>query len=319
MPIPLGPTSQRWQGPVFLASGHRSMFLAAGLFAPLALTAWLLAWRGHLPLSPWWHGHELIFGFAVAAIGGFLQAAVPKWTQGPLFRGTRAGVLAAAWLLGRLGMALTPVGIPAWPLDLLFLPVLAGWVGLDILRAKNARNYQVVAMLLALWGLNLHYHLAPGAAHQTQALHAAVYLIAALIALIGGRIVPSFTQNALRQAGHAEHACTTPPWLDRAAVPLVALVVVLELVAPFSTANWVVALAAAGVTGLRMRHWRTWQTRRLPLVWVLHAGYAFIPLGFLLKGISALGGPIGAFAALHALTAGAIGVMILAVASRAAL
>jgi len=102
-------------------------------------------------------------------------------------------------------------------------------------------------------------------------------------------------------------------------VPLVALVVVTELTVPFSTASGVIALAAAVTTGLRMRHWRTWQTRALPLVWVLHAGYAFVPLGFLLKGISDLGGPIGAFAALHALTAGAIGVMILAVASRAAL
>ncbi len=319
VPIPLGLTSLRWQGPVLLASGHRLMFLAAGVYAPVALAAWLLAWRGHLPLSSWWHGHELIFGFAVAAIAGFLQAAVPKWTQGPLFRGTRAGVLAGAWLLGRVGMALTPAGIPAWPLDLLFLPLLAGWVGLDILRAKNARNYQVVAILLALWGLDLTYQFAPPGPWQARALHAAVYGIVTLIALIGGRVVPSFTQNALRQAGHTSHACSTPLWLDRLAVPLLALVVASELLLPFSLLSGVVALLAALVTGLRMLRWRSWQTRALPLVWVLHVGYAFIPLGLLLKGISDLGGPIGAFAALHALTAGAIGVMILAVASRAAL
>lgn len=313
--IPLGPTSDAWRGPVFLASGHRPFFLATAVWAAVALPLWLLAWRGLLPLSSSWHGHELVFGFAVAAIAGFLQAAVPKWTGQPLYRGDRVAWLAALWLLGRLAMA-ADLWLPgAARLDLLFLPLLAFFIGRDIVRAKNTRNYPVVGVLLGLWGLDALWQFGQPA----LALRAAVYLVVALIALIAGRIVPSFTQNALRQAGRPEATCKTPKALDVLAVPSMLAVVVTELLAPLSPASGVAALVAGVLLGTRMAGWLSWQTRALPLVWILHVGYAFLPLGLVLKAISDFGGPVGVFAALHALTAGAIGVMILAVASRAAL
>lgn len=311
MPIPLGPVTDTWRGPALLASGHRPFFLFAGLYAAVAPILWLLAWRGYLPLTSAWHGHEMLFGFAVAAIAGFLQAAVPKWTDGQVYRGGRVAFLAALWLLGRAGMAIPGL---EW-LDLLFLPVLAFFVGRQILRTHNARNYVVPAMLVALWGLDAFYHFG----NPSLALRVGIYVVAVLVALIGGRIVPTFTQNALRSSGHPGIVCQTPRWLDVLAVPAVIAVAVTELALPMTVWSGAAAALAGGVLGLRMLGWQTWKTRPLPLVWVLHAGYVFLPLGLILKAVADFGGPIGPFAALHALTAGAIGVMILAVASRAAL
>lgn len=309
--IPLGPTRDTYSGPILLASGHRPFFLLAGLHAAAAIGLWLLAWRGLLPLTSTWHGHEMVFGFAVAAIAGFLLAAVPKWTDSQPIRGKRVALLVALWLLGRVGMAL-----PGWALlDLLFLPVLAALQGWAIYSARNRRNYGVPLLLLGLWGLDLGFH----TGHASGALRVAVLLVATLIALIAGRIVPTFTRNALKLAGHADCECTTPPWLDRLAVPAVLLVAATEFALPQSLWSALAAAAAALVLGLRPLRWRTWQTRRLPLVWILHVGYGFLPLGMALKAAADVGGPVSTFAALHALTAGAMGVMILAVASRAAL
>jgi uncharacterized protein involved in response to NO len=133
--IPLGPTSVRdvWRGPAWLASGHRPFFLATGIYGALALGMWMFAWFGLLPLTSSWHGHEMVFGFGVAAIAGFLQAAVPKWTQQPTYRGARAALLFALWLVGRVGMWLPGLHL----LDLLFLPVLAFHIGRDLYRAPR--------------------------------------------------------------------------------------------------------------------------------------------------------------------------------------
>ncbi len=311
--IHLGPAAvvDDWQGPAWLASGHRAFFLASGLYGALAIVLWLLAWRGLLPLSSPWHGHEMVFGFGVAAIAGFLQAAVPKWTQQPIYRGRRVALLLALWLAGRLGMALPGLHF----LDLLFLPVLAWLIGTDLVRSRNRRNYIVIAVLAGLWGIDLLYHFGPA----SLALRVAIYVVVALIALIGGRIVPMFTRNAMRLDGHFEFDCGTPRWLEVAAVPTVLGVAVTELVLPSSVWSGAVAGVAAVVLGWSLRGWHPWQTRRLPLVWILHVGYGFLPFGFALKAVADLGGPVGPFAALHALTAGGIGVMILGVSSRAAL
>ncbi len=190
--IPLVEPTHIHNGPAFLASGHRPFFLFAGLSAALLLPVWLAAWAGHLPLSSGWHGHEMIFAFAAAAIGGFLMAAVPKWTNGVPILGKRLLVLIGLWLAGRVGMLVPGL---AW-LDLAFLPVLAAFIGADIWRARNSRNYQVPAMLVMLSLLNLGWHL-----EFEPALRGGVYVVAALIALIGGRIVPAFTQSGLRMAG----------------------------------------------------------------------------------------------------------------------
>lgn len=308
--IPLAEPAHGYSGHVMLASGHRPFFLFAGLAAALLLPVWLAAWLGHLPLSSGWHGHEMIFAFAAAAIGGFLMAAVPKWTNGVPVTGRRLLLLIGLWLAGRVGMLVPGF---AW-LDLLYLPTLAAFIGADIWRAGNRRNYQVPAMLVLLTLLNLGWHLG-----FEPALRGGVYLVAALIALIGGRIVPAFTQSGLRMAGHKGIVCDTPPWLDRLAVPAVLAVVATEVLAPWSAYSGVAALVAGVILLARMRRWHSLRTARVPLVWILHVGYIWVPVGFLLKAAADLGGLVPHMAALHALTAGAVATMILAVGSRAAL
>lgn len=308
--IPLQEPSHSFTGPAILASGHRPFFLMSALSAAGLLPVWLAAWLGYLPLDAAWHGHEMVFAFAAAAIGGFLMAAVPKWTNGAPILGGRLVLLIGLYLAGRVGM-LTG-GVLAWA-DVLYLPTLAAFVLSDIHRARSTRNYQVPAMLFMLTGLNVAWHLG-----HVQALWAGIYLIAALISLIGGRIVPAFTQSGLRMAG-VRVDTTTPAWLDTAAVPVVLAVVIAEVAAPMSMASGLTALLAGGLLLVRMAGWQTLKTFRLPLVWILHAGYVWIPIGFLLKAAADLGGWVAPTAALHALTTGAIGVMILAVASRAAL
>lgn len=300
-----------YRGPAVLASGHRPFFLAAGIWAAAGLALWVAALAGLLPMSTSWHGHEMVFGFAIAAISGFLMAAVPKWTGGEVIQGSRLLVLLALWLAGRVAMI---ADVATW-LDLLFLPVFASFILADIVRARNTRNYQVPGILFGLAGLNLLYHFYD----PTVALYAAIYLIAALIALIGGRIVPAFTQNALRMALRRNIECATPRWIEIIAVPSVIVVVLAELAAPRSIVGGVAALVAGTVLLIRMARWHSSKTVGMPIVWILHVGYLWVPVGFLLKAASDLGGWFPPSAALHALSAGAIGVMILAVASRAAL
>jgi uncharacterized protein involved in response to NO len=299
------------RGLAVLASGHRPFFLAAGLSAASGLALWAASLAGYLSLTSSWHGHEMIFGFAVAAIAGFLMAAVPKWTGGEPIHGLRLLLLVALWLAGRLAMM---SGIVPW-VDLLFLPLLASFMLADVLRARNTRNYQVPAILFGLAGFNTLYHFGD----SVVALHAAAYLITGLIALIGGRIVPAFTQNALRLATRQNVACTTPRWLDRIAVLSIILVIVAEIAAPHSVAGGIAAALAGVVLLVRMAGWHSVRTLGMPIVWILHVGYVFVPVGFLLKAAADLGHWFSQSAALHALTAGAIGVMVLAVASRAAL
>ena len=301
----------RPSGFVLLESGHRPFFLAAALYGTLAMPLWLVAWSGGADLSPWWHGHEMIFGFTAAAIGGFLMAAVPTWTSRPRLTGLPLAALVGLWIAGRLAV---PFEGWAW-IDLLFLPALAGWALVQVVAARNVRNYQVPAIVLALAACNgvAFFH------DPLLGLELAVLLIMALIALIGGRIVPSFTQNALRMQGDPTATCSTPPVLDRLAVPVVVVAAAVHLVVPGSVESGVAALVAGALLLARMANWQTLRTLRQPFLWILHVGYAWVPLGFLLKGISDLGGPLEPSAALHAFTTGAIGVMILAVGSRAAL
>ncbi|MDG4603760.1 MAG: NnrS family protein [Defluviicoccus sp.] len=299
------------RAPILLASGHRLFFLAAALWASAAMPLWLIAIEGGLPLTSAWHGHEMLFGFAAAALAGFLLTAVPNWTSRPPLRGLPLAGLGLVWLAGRVAML---SGVFVW-VDLLFLPLLAIVVAIAIVGARNARNYPVPVMAAVLAALNGWYH----AGATDRALSATTLLLAAMIALIGGRIVPLFTQNALRAAGRPAIICATPRRLRQLAVPSVLLVLATDILFAEPLVRGIAALAAAVVLFLAMARWQSWQTRHLPIVWILHVGYFWLPLGLLLVGLADLGAGIESKTALHALGANAIGIMILAVASRAAL
>lgn len=302
--------STAYKGPLLLTSGHRPFFLLAAFYAVAGLAMWLLALEGLVPLSSLWHGHEMVFGFATAAITGFLLAASPKWTNTTPIHGKPLALLIALWIMGRIAMWFEPLAY----LDLVYLPVLAFMIMRVVTSVQNKRNYQVFVLLFALALMNALYHFSDPA----LALRAAIYLIVAIITLIGGRVIPAFTQNALRMKFGPGVTCTTPELLDKVAVPSVVLVAATELMFPQSHASGGIAILAGLALLARMFQWNSLKTFSMPIVWILHVAYIWIPIGFLLKGAADFG-LMNPSSALHALTSGAVGMMILAVGSRAAL
>jgi uncharacterized protein involved in response to NO len=296
-------------GLALLRSGHRLFFLGTAVWGASGLLAWLAGLHGLLRVDAAWHGHEAIWGFAAAAIAGFLTAAVPKWTSSRLFAGLPAASLFLLWLAGRVAMA---AGVWTW-IDLLFLPVMAAAVFRRLWRARNLRNYQVAALVLALAAANVAWH----DGQRLIATRAAVLLIVALIALIGGRIIPGFTRNFVLSRGGDGRAIGPDLRLEPFVVPALVLGAGVELVAPLHPASGALQVALAGLMLWRWRGWGWRQSLGAPIVWVLHAAYLFLPLGLLLGGLAPLVG-WSPMAGLHALTAGGIGGMIVAVASRAA-
>ena len=310
------------------ALGFRPFFLLVGLEGCAAVALWLCVLAGWVPAPAWltpslWHAHEMLFGVVAAAIAGFLLTAVPNWTGAPPVRGPALAGLAGLWLAGRVSMALAgplPAALVAL-VDVAFLATLALAVGRPVLAARQLRNFGVIGIVAALGLANLATHLdalglAPGAA--PLALHGAVALAILLVSTIGGRIVPSFTANALRGAGVA--APVRPHGaLDRAALALLALWVACELVAPRSAASGAAALAAGLASAARMAGWQTRRTLGEPLLWSLHLGLAWVPVGLAAIAAADLTGAVPWTVGLHALTTGAIGTMILAVMTRVAL
>lgn len=309
---------------VLFALGFRPFFLGAGVYAALATILWLLAWRGivdpALPLgAAYWHGHEMLFGFAVAGLTGFLLTAVPSWTDTGPVRGPRLVGLFVLWLGGRV-LAWVQSGLAYSLADGLFLPVLIAFVAPGIL-ARNARRNGVIVALLAFLALaNLAFHAEATGLLDRGArwgLYLALDLFVLFLTLIGGRVVPAFTIGGMRMAGEPV-AIAPMPWLDRAAILSAAAVAAVEALAPEGRALFVVAALAAALNGSRVLRWQGWRTWRMPLVWILHLGYAWLVIGLALKALAALDLVLPSNAS-HALTAGAVGTMILAVMSRASL
>jgi uncharacterized protein involved in response to NO len=307
--------------------GFRPFFLGAGLLAVLLVPWWAgaLAWGVPL-LTPWppslWHGHEMLFGFIAAAIAGFLLTAVPSWTGARGFAGWPLASLALVWVLGRIAVSsarLWPASVVAG-IDLLFLPCLAALVLPPLVRERN-RNTVLLAVLTALWAADAIFYrglVAGDVALARHALLVGVDVVLLLVTLIGGRIVPAFTAAALRQ-----HGDTRPLRTWRAMTPIAVGVMLamlaIDIVRPESTAAGAIAAIVAGVQATRLAQWRGLATLRMPIVWVLHVAYLWLPLGFALKALALLGGgALGAFH-LHALTIGAATSMIVAVMTRAAL
>lgn len=306
--------------------GFRPFFALAAVEAVLGIPVWILAWLGHLPLPPslapsYWHAHEMLFGFAAAALAGFLLTAVPNWTgQGPI-RGRTLLLLALAWLAGRVAMAsaayLPPTVVAV--ADLAFLPLLAAFQAPSILVRTARRNGIFVVILAALTLANLAVHLEALGVADTAArgLHLALGILVLAVTLVGGRIVPAFTQNGLKGQG-IPCAIKPLPWLDLAAIATVGLTVLAEAAqAPAAVVGGLAGLASVAALARLMR-WQGHRTWRWPLLWVLHLGMAWLAAGLALKALAALGLAPEA-ASLHALGAGAVGTMILAVMTRATL
>jgi uncharacterized protein involved in response to NO len=307
-----------------LALGFRPFFLLAGLFATLVVPLWLVVFTGlvRLPTSvppSMWHAHEMVFGFTGAVIAGFLLTAVRNWTNLPTPSGAPLAGLTLLWIAGRFGMALDGSSSRwiAALLDLPFFPAVALAIAGPIVKARNWRNAGFVALLTLLFAANLLFHLG-GPGWQGQASRLAVHVVILIITVVGGRVIPSFTENALKVQATRRRALD---WAAFVAVAgMAALSLVPESLLPRSSqVGGGLAIAAGLSQAARMLGWRSAATAGHPILWVLHAGYAWIAVGLVLTGLATLLDGWNATAPLHALTVGAIGMLTLGMMSRVAL
>lgn len=318
-PIPRGIATA---GPAILSYGFRPFFLLAGVAAFIDMVAWIGALSGLWsvggaagPIA--WHAHEMLFGYTAAAACGFILTAVPNWTGRLPVSGSPLLVLVAIWLGGRLCMAapwLLGETISA-VVDWLFLPALSFVVAREVIVGKNWQNLRVAAGLGFLAVLNGWFHLAILLDWDTgtiQRLTVSVYVM--LISHIGGRIVPSFTRNFL--AKRFAPLPRTWGWLDNSALLATLVCLLIWSVLPDWWGVLPLGLAAATLQTLRLAGWRAWSTFDEPLLAVLHVAYAFVPLGLIAVSLAAIG-VLSAPSALHVLTVGAIGMMTVAVMTRA--
>jgi uncharacterized protein involved in response to NO len=299
--------------------------LLAAAFASAIVPLWILVLAGNAQPRGYfapavWHAHEMVFGFAVAVIAGFLLTAVGNWTKRETLVGTPLLALAALWVAGRFAVyfaGVLPRGLPAL-LDLAFLPVLTVVLLRPLIAARNSHALHMPVVLVALFAANAVAHLEPlGLVATGAGRHAclvAVDIVVFVILAIAGRVFPMFTRNAtgvdsIRSSGT----------LERLTIVAMAVLAILDAFLP---ASLVAAAASAGVSLLavaRAWHWRTARVVHHPLLWILHVGYAWVPLGLLLRAVAAFDPRVPSSLATHALTVGAIGSLTLGMMARVSL
>lgn len=320
------PRLKDYAGPALLSYGFRPFFLLGSLYAGLAMFAWLPMFQGDLELSTAlaprdWHVHEMLYGYLPAVVTGFLLTAIPNWTGRMPLQGKPLLVLVLAWLAGRFAVTTSAwIGwLPAALIDLSFLALVAAAAGREIVAGKNWRNLKVLVVLLVLLAGNAVFHVEAhleGAAQYGTRVGIAASVL--LVMLIGGRIVPSFTRNWLVTANPGRLPASLGTY-DKVSISTAGAALVLWVVLPEHALTGAALVACGILQAIRLARWagdRTWRDR---LVLVLHVAYGFIPLGFVLVGLSALALGVPAAAGIHAWAGGALGLMTLAVMSRASL
>ncbi|GAB3017635.1 NnrS family protein [Bowmanella dokdonensis] len=309
-----------------LRLGFRPLFLLGGVFALLAIAAWGGMLAGLWGFSPyggayWWHAHEMLFGFVAAIVVGFLLTAVQNWTGVPGVKGQQLMQLVIVWLTGRALLWFDP----AWPvwltasLDLLFLPLAAGFMAYPLIKVRQTRNLFFVPVLLLMTVANLLMHVTVLSGQPSWFGHGnglMLMLVVTLMCVLGGRVIPMFTAN-----GTATVKVNPWPWLERFALGGIWLLVVNALFGGLLPPMWLGSLLLA--TGLlhlvRWLRWRVWVTLPVPLLWSLHLAYLFIPLGLLALAGHYLLAWLPYSTAVHVLTVGAVAGMILSMMARVSL
>lgn len=311
--------------PALFRGSFRPFFLGGAIWALVVLILFVCALSGVLTLPTsfdiiGWHRHEMLFGYLGAVIAGFLLTAIPNWTGRLPIAGAPLAALTGLWLAGRIAILCSAVvGQPvAAVLDVGFLLTLAFVAGREVLVARN-RNLPVVALVLLLAVANGLDHAEAMGAPLPAGLgyRLAVGLIVMMIGLIGGRIIPSFTRNWLAKQGASAALPGQPTRFDMAVLAVTALALIAWVVAPDAVASGYALLLAGAAQALRLARWQGWRAMREPIVLILHVAYLWIPLGLALLGLSIVTEAVQASAALHALTAGAMAGMTLAVMTRA--
>jgi uncharacterized protein involved in response to NO len=321
--------SEQGQPKMWLFSyGFRPFFLLGALWVPVVLATLLAGfafglWPASAPPLFAWHGHELLFGFVMAAIAGFLLTAVPTWTSTRPVSGWPLLGLVALWVAGRVvmypGVGLDPAYAAA--IELSFVPALMVALAAPLVRTRNLRNYPFLVMLALLLAVNFLFHghaLGWLSAPPFDPLRVAADIIMLMIVVVGGRIVPLFTRNALAASGK-QSSIAPAPRLEAAAVAAVVAVAVGDLAVPDTRIAGAFAAVAGVLLAARLARWEGLRTVRMPIVFVLHVGYGWVVVALALKAVFLLGQVTWAANWFHALTAGAFGTMILAVTTRVAL
>jgi len=311
----------------FLSYGFRPFFLGAGAWACFAMVLWIGLLDGHWSVASsygaiTWHAHEFLFGYVSAVLSGFLLTAIPNWTGRLPLQGGSLLALFFLWVAGRAAMlGVDIVGVPVTAAaDSLFLFVLVAVILREIVTGRNWRNLKVTMLVAVLAVANLVFHLEVLLSGTADAaIRAAIAAIVGLIMLLGGRIVPSFTRNWLARQRDGR----LPAPLDRfdiIAIGVSAAALIVWIIAPQWRPAGILLIAAALAQAVRLARWAGERTWREPLVLILHVGYAFVPLGDFILGLSVLWPrSVPPSGALQAWTIGAVGVMTLAVMTRATL
>ena len=319
-----------WEGPALFSFGFRPFFLGAGIWATVTMALWIAVLSGRLILPTRlhpvdWHAHEFLFGYLGAVMAGFLMTAVPNWTGRMPLVGRPLALLFALWLIGRaavtVSVLLPPLAVPL--ADLAFPLALLAAMGREVVAGRNWRNLVVLGMLGLFTLGNAAFHLDAmrgGAPAQGVGLRLGLGAAILLVALIGGRIIPSFTRNWLAKRGAGR--LPTPPdrRFDKAALLALLAALLLWIGAPEAPLAGVGLILAGGLHAVRLCRWAGDRCAAEPLVWVLHLAYAFVPVGALaLGGAILFPASLSPAAAQHLWMAGGIGLMTLAVMTRATL
>jgi uncharacterized protein involved in response to NO len=319
--MPSAAARRQYTGPALWSFGFRPFFLGAAAWAATAVPLWLwVHLGGPPPLDRDWHVHEMLFGYVGGVIAGFLLTAVPNWTGRLPVTGLALTLLFALWSAGRVAMLAASAHPVTAAVDAAFLMIFAGLIWREVLAGRNWRNLPVAIMVTLLALANLAFHgraVLPELGPMSE--RGAIGMIVLLIAFIGGRVVPSFTRNWLLQRGEARLPASADRF-DTAAIIVVVAAAAAWILFPEQGLSGA-ALGLAGIATLgRLARWRAGLVLREPLVWIMHAGYAWLGLGLVLAGAHVLWpAAVPRTAGLHALLAGGAGVMTLAMMTRATL
>jgi len=311
--------TEKPQGWPFLRLGFRPFYVGAALVAALLVPLWLLLFLGHTVVTPavpglLWHAHEMLFGFAATVVIGFLMTAGKNWTGLATPRGPLLGALALLWLAARVAA----LGSSPWlyaALDFALLPIIALIFARLLLRARNHRNLPLAGILSLLALANGVFHLAANgvvAISPLTPLYAGLALITLIECVIGGRVIPAFTM-----AANPGLRLVASPAVERLALGLTAAGLLLWVIAPPNPLTALSLLAAGVAQGWRLAGWRSALTVGKPILWILHAAYAWVPVALALLALAQLGW-VGHSVGVHALALGSTGGLILGMMTRTA-
>lgn len=297
--------------------GFRPFFLLAGAYAAVSVGCWTLEFTGLLGIHAWlrnplWHAHEMIFGYAFAVVTGFLLTAVRNWTQQPTPTGIALAGVASLWFAAR-AFVLADLPVPAVAADLAFTLAVAISIARPLLASRNRRNYFFVPLIAGLGCANLAFVAATAGWIELPlryGLQAGLDLILFVIAVMGGRVIPMFTNGGVPGAG-----ATRLPWLEQLSLGSLLVVLAADLA---GAPGWLIAALCAPAAlahAARLALWHPLRTRSVPIVWILHASYAWIAVSLALRALAGLD-LVAASVASHALTVGAIGGLTLGMMTR---